>query len=58
MLTYNKQIYFNFWFSLSSEKITVNALRLCVRAGLPLHLIRRTELKYTQKASSEARNPA
>jgi hypothetical protein len=38
--------------------LTHNALRLCVRAGLPLHLIRRTELKYTQKASNEARNPA
>jgi hypothetical protein len=39
--------------------IKANALRLCVRAGfLPLHLIRRTELKYTQKASDEALKPA
>lgn len=31
-----------------------------LRSGgiLALHLIRRTELKYTQKASNEARNPA
>jgi hypothetical protein len=39
--------------------MTANGLRLCVRAGfLALHLIRRTELKYTQNASNEARNPA
>jgi hypothetical protein len=39
--------------------LTHNGLRLCVRAGfLPLPLIRRTELKYTQKASEEALNPA
>ena len=39
--------------------IAANGFRLCVRAGfLALHLIRRTELKYTQNASNEARNPA